>query len=117
MPRALSCLRVAELQSPNIEGLVRVGLCLENSETRMPEILSRFSKAHARVTVEIVSGDAQDLALMLANGELDIAILTTGGGAPLEERDRLIAILDNLRSNSNEDFIDDKIKRLILLWV
>ena len=29
---------VAELQSPNIEGLVRVGLCLENSETRMPEI-------------------------------------------------------------------------------
>ena len=30
----------------------------------------------------------------------------------LEERDRLIAILDNLRSNSNEDFIDDKIKRL-----
>ncbi len=81
---------VAELQSPNIEGLVRVGLCLENSETRMPEILSRFSKAHARVTVEIVSGDAQDLALMLANGELDIAILTTGGGAPLEERDRLL---------------------------
>ena len=81
---------VAELQSPNIEGLVRVGLCLENSETRMPEILSGFSKAHARVTVEIVSGDAQDLALMLANGELDIAILTTGGGAPLEERDRLL---------------------------
>ena len=30
----------------------------------------------------------------------------------LEERDRLIAILDNLRSNSNEDFINDKIKRL-----
>ena len=81
---------VAELQSPNIEGLVRVGLCLENSETRMPEILSGFSQAHARVTVEIVSGDAQDLALMLANGELGIAILTTGGGAPLEERDRLL---------------------------
>ena len=81
---------VADLQSPNIEGLVRVGLCLENSETRMPEILSGFSKAHARVTVEIVSGDAQDLALMLSNGELDIAILTTGGGAPLEERDRLL---------------------------
>ena len=79
-----------ELQSPNIEGLVRVGLCLENSETRLPEILSGFSKAHARVTVEIVSGDAQDLALMLSNGELDIAILTTGGGAPLEERDRLL---------------------------
>ena len=81
---------VAELQSPNIEGLVRVGLCLENSETHMPEILSGFSQAHARVIVEIVSGDAQDLALMLANGELDIAIITTGGGAPLEERDRLL---------------------------
>ena len=64
---------VAELQSPNIEGLVRVGLCLENSETRMPEILSGFSQAHARVTVEIVSGDAQDLALMLANGELAVS--------------------------------------------
>ena len=33
---------VAELQRPNIEGLVRVGLCLETSEPRLPEILSRF---------------------------------------------------------------------------
>ena len=47
----------------------------------MPEILSGFARAHPDVTVDIVSGDAQDLALMMANEELDIAILTTGGDA------------------------------------
>jgi DNA-binding transcriptional LysR family regulator len=81
---------IVELKSLNIEGLVRVGLCLENAETCMPEILSGFAKAHKRVTVEVVSADAQDLAVMLANDELDLAILTIGGGAPPEERDRLL---------------------------
>ena len=81
---------VSELHSPDIEGEVRVGICLENAETRMPEILAGFSKAHSRVTVEIISGDAQDLAAMLAKKELDVAILTIGGGAPPDERDRLL---------------------------
>ncbi|MEO0750472.1 MAG: LysR substrate-binding domain-containing protein [Pseudomonadota bacterium] len=81
---------IAEMQSPGIEGVVRVGICLENAETRMPEILAGFSQAHSGVTVEIVSGDAQDLAAMLTKDELDIAILTVGGGAPPEERDRLL---------------------------
>lgn len=81
---------IAELHSPEIEGVVRVGICLENAETRMPEILAGFSHAHSGVTVEIVSGDAQDLAVMLAKEELDVAILTIGGGAPPEEGDRLL---------------------------
>ena len=56
---------VAELQSPKIEGLVRVGLCLENSETRMPEILSRFSK-------QIVSKDSLFKKLITIFIELNI---------------------------------------------
>ena len=78
------------LLSPNMHGMVRIGLCLENIETRMPEILAGFSRAHSSVTVNIIAGDAQELATMLASGALDIAILTTGGGAPHLEKDRLL---------------------------
>ena len=56
----------------------------------MPEILSGFARAHPDVTVDIVSGDAQDLALMMANEELDIAILTSGGDAQPQEGDRVL---------------------------
>lgn len=72
------------MQSPDTEGVVRVGICPENAETRMPEILAEFSKAHSGFTIEIVSGGAQDLAAMLNSDEVDIAILTVGGGAPPE---------------------------------
>jgi DNA-binding transcriptional LysR family regulator len=78
------------LLSPDIYGMVRIGLCLENIETRMPEILAGFSRAHPGVTVNITAGDAQDLAVMLAAGTLDIAILTTGGGVAHLEHDRLL---------------------------
>ena len=78
------------LRSPDIHGMVRIGLCLENIETRMPEILAGFSRVHSGVTVNINAGDAQDLAEMLSTGALDIAILTTGGGAPHLEQDRLL---------------------------
>ena len=76
--------------SPDIYGMVRIGLCLENIETRMPEILAGFSRAHPGITVNITAGDAQDLAVMLAAGTLDIAILTTGGGVTHLEKDRLL---------------------------
>mgnify|MGYP001393974022 FL=1 len=78
------------LRSPDIQGIVRIGLCLENIETRMPEILAGFSRAHSGVTVNINAGDAKDLAEMLATGALDIAILTTGGDVPHLEQDRLL---------------------------
>jgi DNA-binding transcriptional LysR family regulator len=78
------------LLSPDIYGMARIGLCLENIETRMPEILAGFSRAHPGITVNITAGDAQDLAVMLAAGTLDIAILTTGGGVTHLEQDRLL---------------------------
>ena len=86
MPNAHSIIQAYDtatvaMQSTKAAGLVRVGICLENSETRMPEILSVFARVNPDVTVDIVSGDAQDLALMMANEELDIAILTSGGDA------------------------------------
>ena len=81
---------ITALRSPDIHGVVRIGLCLENIETRMPEILAGFSRAHSGVTVNINAGDAKDLAEMLATGALDIAILTTGGDVPHLEQDRLL---------------------------
>ena len=42
------------------------------------------------MTVDIVSGDAQGLALMMAAKELDITIFTSGGGAHPQEVDRVL---------------------------
>ena len=81
---------LAALLSPDINGIVRIGLCLENIETRMPEILAGFSRVHPGVTVNINAGDAKDLSAMLATNALDIAILTTGGGVPNLEKDQLL---------------------------
>jgi DNA-binding transcriptional LysR family regulator len=81
---------LAALLSPDIKGMVRIGLCLENIETRMPEILAGFSRVHPSVTVNINAGDAKDLSAMLATNALDIAILTTGGGVTNLENDRLL---------------------------
>ena len=81
---------LAALLSPDISGNVRIGLCLENVETRMPEILAGFSRVHPGVTVNINAGDAKDLSAMLATNALDIAILTTGGGVTNLENDRLL---------------------------
>lgn len=81
---------LAALLSPDIKGMVRIGLCLENIETRMPEILAGFSRVHPGVTVNINAGDAKDLSAMLATNALDIAILTTGGGVTNHENDRLL---------------------------
>ena len=81
---------LAALLGPDIKGMVRIGLCLENIETRMPEILAGFSRVHPGVTVNINAGDAKDLSAMLATNALDIAILTTGGGVTNLENDRLL---------------------------
>ena len=75
---------------PDIDGMVRVGLCLENIETQMPEILAGFSRAHPGITVTTNAGDSQDLAAMLIADELDIAILTIGGNVAYLEQDRLL---------------------------
>ena len=93
MPHAHSIIQahnaaIVAMQSTKAEGLVRVGICLENSDTRIPERLSGFTRAHPDVTVDIVSGDAQDIALMMAAKKLDIAILTFGGNAQPQEGDR-----------------------------
>ena len=77
------------LLSPNIYGIVRIGLCVEYIETRMLEILAEFSRDHLGVTVNIYASDAKDLSAMLATNALDIAILTTGGGLPNLDKDQL----------------------------
>ena len=78
------------LLSPNIYGIVRIGLCVEYIETRMLEILAEFSRDHLGVTVNIYASDAKDLSAMLATNALDIAILTTGGGVPNLDKDQLL---------------------------
>ena len=95
MPHAHSIIQahdsaIVAMQSTKDVGLVRVGICLENLETRLPEILSGFARAHPYVIVDIVAGDAQDIALMMAAKELDIAILTSGGDAQPQEGNRAL---------------------------
>lgn len=63
---------------------------LENIEIRMPEILAEFSRAHPFVTVNVNGGEAQNLASMLADSALDMAVLTVGGGVGYLKQDRLL---------------------------
>jgi len=46
----------------------------------MPEILAEFSRSHPSVTVNVNGGDTQNLASMLADSALDMAVLTIGSG-------------------------------------
>ena len=67
-----------------------VGMCLENIEIRIPEILAEFSRAHPSVTVNINGGDTQNLASMLADSALDMAVLTISGGVAYLKQERLL---------------------------
>ena len=57
-----------------------IGKCLENIEIQMLEFLAELSRAYPSVTVNVNGGDTQNLASMLADNALDMAVLTIGSG-------------------------------------
>jgi DNA-binding transcriptional LysR family regulator len=82
---ALSDEAVSTFTRPDITGTIRFGTPDDYAEAFLPEILSRFSRTHPLVTIDVECLDSQTLKERIANSELDIAIVSTGGSAPTGE--------------------------------
>lgn len=67
--------RVA-LNRPAMEGTVRVGVPDDYAHRFLPEVMSRFSRTHPRVRVEVIGALSSPLLDMFESGELDVALIT-----------------------------------------
>jgi len=69
---------VAALTRPDLAGLVRIGTPDDYVDRFLPEILARFARAFPRVQVEVLCETSVNLRRLLAEGRLDLAVLTAG---------------------------------------
>ena len=69
---------VAALTRPDLAGLVRIGTPDDYVDRFLPEILARFARAVPRVQVEVLCETSVNLRRLLAEGRLDLAVLTAG---------------------------------------
>lgn len=63
-----------------LAGEVTLGAPDDYASTFLPRILARFAEDHARVHVELVCRPSAELARCLAEGTVDLALLTQGSG-------------------------------------
>jgi DNA-binding transcriptional LysR family regulator len=82
---ALSDEAVSAFTRPDITGTIRFGTPDDYAERFLPEILARFSRTHPLVTVDVECISSIVLKDRIANGELDLAIISTGGATPTGE--------------------------------
>ena len=76
---------VSAFTRPDITGTIRFGTPDDYAEHFLPEILARFSRTHPLVTVDVECVSSLVLKDRIANGELDLAIISTGGATPAGE--------------------------------
>ena len=82
---ALSDEAVSAFLQPGITGTVRFGTPDDYAELFLPEILSRFSRTHPLITVDVECVSSTILKEQIKTGELDLAIVSTGGNHPTGE--------------------------------
>ena len=70
---------LASLQQPDLTGLVRIGTPDDYVMRFLPSILARFAQTYPRVQVEVRCEPSTQLLDTLANGELDLALVTRDG--------------------------------------
>jgi DNA-binding transcriptional LysR family regulator len=80
LPQARRLLRVndeivAGLGEAEVEGEVRFGAPEDVATTYLPEILAEFTRAHPRITLEVVCDFTLNLQDRFAQGALDLALL------------------------------------------
>ncbi|RCK47025.1 LysR family transcriptional regulator [Thalassospira profundimaris] len=72
---------ISALQSPELEGWVRLGIQEDFGETVLAQVLGQFARAHPRVRVEGRIGRNSELREKLASGHLDLALAWDDGTA------------------------------------
>ncbi len=81
---------VGMFRSPTLEGLVRLGVPDDFGTRFLPPILSRFARTHCGVEVEVTLGMSQSLLKRLDAGQLDLALVTSGGGPQMVRRGKVV---------------------------
>jgi DNA-binding transcriptional LysR family regulator len=73
---------VNAVQSPELEGWIRLGIQEDFGETLLPHVLGRFARAHPKVRIEGRIGRNVELKEKIASGHLDLALAWNDGTAP-----------------------------------
>lgn len=81
---------VGMFRAPQLEGLVRLGVPDDFGTRFLPSILSRFARTHCGVEVEVTLGMSQVLLKRLDAGQIDLALVTTGGGPQALRRGKVV---------------------------
>lgn len=74
-----------QLAQPTLSGTVRLGTPDDYAMHLLPEVLAQFAQSYPQVSVEVCCEDSPTLSGMLANGKLDIGLLTNQPGLPRGE--------------------------------
>jgi DNA-binding transcriptional LysR family regulator len=75
---ALNDAIVSGFMAPELSGTVRFGTPDDYADFFLPEVMSRFSRSHPQVTVDVVCLPSLRLQEMISHGELDMALVTFG---------------------------------------
>lgn len=70
---------VESLRGADVEGWARLGLPQDFAEGWLPAVLSRFSRAHPKIRIEVQVDRSTPLAGRVARGELDAALVWGDG--------------------------------------
>jgi len=76
---------ITTFRAPPITGQVRLGSPDDYALQWLPGILARFADAYPGIEVDVLCMSSEELALRLAHGHLDMALLTGGQGRTGEE--------------------------------
>ncbi len=76
---------LATFHAPPVAGQVRLGSPDDYALQWLPGVLARFAATHPAVEVEVVCMSSEELVRRLAEGRLDLALVTEGHGAAGEE--------------------------------
>lgn len=74
---------LADLTSPAIKGVVRLGVPDDYATAYLPRVLARFAHAYPKVRVDVQCDTSKDLLAGLKQDKLDLC-LATGDGTPVD---------------------------------
>ena len=72
-------------QQPELSGSVRLGTSDDVGTRILPAVLSSFARSYPGVQVDVIMARSKDMSEQIRQGELDLALVTSGSHAPSGE--------------------------------
>ncbi|MBO6755159.1 MAG: LysR family transcriptional regulator [Roseibium sp.] len=112
---------LAAFDDTELAGLVRLGTPDDYADRFLPEILARFSRSNPRAEVSVVCAPTPELVNYLAEGELDVAIITHvhkkgRKGVEVIRREPLLWVVSARHAVENEDPLPLALGRATCDW-